>query len=159
MYSTTAIEKLPSEEQTQNLKTRCYFSFIGFVIEWWRVESLSLFISAVFTIALAWVLWFYNGKEQPQPRYGVTLNGLVAIFSIIIKATLLFPITNALAQLKFNWFRNKPTTLLDFEVLDAASRGPWGSVEFLAHTKQMYFILSQVYLIFTWGNFTDEIIF
>lgn len=52
------------------------------------------------------------------------------------KAALLLPTTEALGQLKWHWFQQE-NQLIDFEVIDAASRGFWGSALLLLKSKSM----------------------
>lgn len=48
----------------------------------------------------------------------------------------LLPTTEALGQLKWHWFQQE-NQLIDFEVIDAASRGFWGSALLLLKSKSM----------------------
>jgi hypothetical protein len=83
------------------------------------------------------VLAHFDGKEIPQWKLGITINAFISILSGFAKSALLLPTAEALGQLKWNWFSKKPRTMMDFEVLDSASRGPWGSFVLLARTKGM----------------------
>ncbi|KAF2430984.1 hypothetical protein EJ08DRAFT_588311 [Tothia fuscella] len=87
--------------------------------------------------AIVGVLFFYDGKELPQWNLGITLNGFVSVFSNIAKASLLLPTAEALGQHRWNWFSKESRSLMDFEVLDAASRGPWGSLLLLLRAAQV----------------------
>ena len=61
-------------------------------------------------------------------------SALIAIFSGLAKSGLLLPTAEALGQLKWAWFMKK-RKLIDFEVMDSASRGPVGSLMLLCRTK------------------------
>jgi hypothetical protein len=52
----------------------------------------------------------------------------------IASAALIVPVSEALVQLKWNWFRQS-NAIWDFEIFDKASRGPWGAVMLLFRTK------------------------
>lgn len=81
------------------------------------------------------VWWKYDGKPMPQWRLGVSINAFISIFSGFAKSALLLPTAEALGQLKWDWFKKDERKMMDFEVLDSASRGPWGSMVLLARTK------------------------
>jgi hypothetical protein len=98
-----------------------------YIIEWWLIEILSWLFSAVCFCTIIGVLFFYDGRALPQWPLGLTLNGFISVFSGFAKSALLLPTCEAVGQLKWNWFRKEPRSLIDFEIMDAASRGPWGS--------------------------------
>jgi hypothetical protein len=81
------------------------------------------------------VLLYYNGRPLPAWKLGLTLNSFISILSGFAKASLLLPTAEALGQLKWNWFSKKPRQMMDFEIIDGASRGPLGSMVLLANTK------------------------
>ncbi|EAT86306.2 hypothetical protein SNOG_06475 [Parastagonospora nodorum SN15] len=80
-------------------------------------------------------------QDQPASRWplnkaGLTLNAFVSILSRIAGAALLLPVAEALGQLKWIWFiRGDSKKMWDFEMFDNASRGPWGALLLLIHTK------------------------
>ena len=61
----------------------------------------------------------------------------IAIFAGFAKSALLVPTAEALGQLKWDWYQSKPKKMLDFEILDSASRGPLGSMMLLTRSKGM----------------------
>jgi hypothetical protein len=84
------------------------------------------------------VLLHYNNRPLPAWKLGLTLNSFISIFSVLSKASLLFPTAEALGQLKWNRFSAKPRKMIDFEIIDSASRGPFGAMFLLANTKGLY---------------------
>ena len=85
---------------------------------------------------IAIVLLKFDGKELPKWKLNITINAFISIFSGFAKSALLLPTAEALGQLKWNWF-TKEKKMMDFEVMDSASRGPWGSLVLLGRTKGM----------------------
>ncbi|PPJ56237.1 hypothetical protein CBER1_06383 [Cercospora berteroae] len=67
----------------------------------------------------------------------LTLNGIVSTLAGISKAALILPISEAISQLKWQWFWNldRPRPISDFQIYDSASRGPWGSLCLLARPR------------------------
>ncbi len=105
---------------------RFRYLFTKFVIEWWFLEFVSWVFSAICMITIICVLLYYDGKALPRWALGITLNGFISVFSNLAKASLILPTAEALGQLKWSWFRqSKP--MMDFEIFDSASRGPWGA--------------------------------
>ena len=65
---------------------------------------------------------------------GITLNAYVSVLAAISKAALILPVSEAIGQLKWNWFQNE-AVLWDFQLYDAAARRPWGAVMLLLKTR------------------------
>jgi hypothetical protein len=74
-------------------------------------------------------------KDEPisAPRSELLLT-LANALGKIASAALIVPTTEALGQLKWNWF-HKSKAMWDFEIFDKASRGPWGAAMLLFRTK------------------------
>lgn len=102
----------------------------------WRLEIMSWLLSALCMCAIVAILCRY--QDQPLPKHwvmNITLNAYIAILSKAASAALMLPISEALGQLKWSWFRGHSKKLSDFEMFDNASRGPWGSFILLIRTK------------------------
>lgn len=98
---------------------------------------MSWIFSFLCIAAIIFVLIWYDGRELPEWKLGITINAFIAIFAGFAKSALLVPTAEALGQLKWDWYKNKPKKMMDFEILDSASRGPWGSLVLLTRTKGM----------------------
>jgi hypothetical protein len=111
----------------------------GNVLERWLLEIISWLISAICMAAIIAVLVVL--RDQPASRWpfnsmGLTLNAFVSVLSRIAGAALLLPVAEALGQLKWSWFiKGDSKKMWDFEMFDNASRGPWGALLLLIHTK------------------------
>lgn len=79
----------------------------------------------------------FDGRSPPQWPLGITLNTLVALFTTFSRMAFMAPVIEGIGQLKWTWFinRDKPQPLIDFQILDDASRGQWGSLVVLAKMK------------------------
>ena len=111
--------------------------FTRWFIEWWMFEILAWVFSFFCIAAVVAVLFYFDGRELSEWPFSITLNAFIAIFAGFAKSALLVPTAEALGQLKWDWYRNKPKKMMDFEILDSASRGPWGSLVLLTRTKGM----------------------
>lgn len=92
------------------------------------MEIISWIFGTMCIAVVVGVLLMYDDHELPQWPLGITIGGFLAVFSACAKAGLLLPTAECLGQLKWNWFKSQPRSMIDFEILDTASRGPWGSV-------------------------------
>ncbi|KAH8730720.1 hypothetical protein GQ44DRAFT_672536 [Phaeosphaeriaceae sp. PMI808] len=84
---------------------------------------------------VAIVIIYISLKDRPisAPRSGPFLS-LANALGKIASAALIVPTSEALGQLKWNWFHNSKA-MWDFEIFDKASRGPWGAVMLLFRTR------------------------
>ncbi|KAF2673190.1 hypothetical protein BT63DRAFT_410226 [Microthyrium microscopicum] len=115
------------EEEPKGFWTRWF-------VDWWAFEILSWLFSAICVVIIISVSLKYDGKPVPQWA-GLSFNGLLSTLSAFFKSALLLPTAEALGQLKWDWFNNKPKAMIDFEVLDKASRGAWGSFMLISRSK------------------------
>jgi hypothetical protein len=126
-----------NSEQKQHQYVQYLQEFVlRWVVEWWLLEIVSWICSAICMAAIIGVMFYYDGKELPEWSLGITLNGFITVFSNIAKSAMLLPTAEALGQHRWNWFRKKSRTLMDFEILDAASRGPWGCLLLMLRATQ-----------------------
>lgn len=97
----------------------------------WSIELLSWTISAVCMGAIIGIAaCLENG---PEPTWLSTFTTILAKFAA---ATLIIPTSEAIGQLKWNWFNGGTSKeMLDFEIFDKASRGPWGAFMLLVRTR------------------------
>jgi hypothetical protein len=130
------LKPLPDKERSTISRIRYFFT--KFVVEWWLLELVSWTFSALCMTTIIIVLSYYDNKALPQWGFGVTLNVFISLFSNLARAALLLPTAEALGQLKWNWFRRESKTMMDFEILDKASRGPVGAFILLVRTRGRY---------------------
>ncbi|KAF2195305.1 hypothetical protein K469DRAFT_733964 [Zopfia rhizophila CBS 207.26] len=103
--------------------------------DWWWWELFSWLVSFFSVAAIVGVLVYYEGRKQPEYLVlGITINAYIAVFAAVAKAALILPVSEAIGQMKWMWFRRQ-SKLWDFFTFDSASRGPWGSLMLLGTTK------------------------
>ena len=107
---------------------------------WW----LEMVCCAIFTgafLAILTTIYSFEGRPLPEWPYHLTINTLIAIYVVILKAALLLVTAQGLGQLKWQWFeRERPLNHLT--KFDDASRGPWGSLILLWTLKARHIIAS-----------------
>ncbi|OJJ30849.1 hypothetical protein ASPWEDRAFT_672917 [Aspergillus wentii DTO 134E9] len=90
----------------------------------WEVGGATL--SAIGLSLLIGLLGYVDGMTYAKWQYSISPNAVISVLSAFTKAVMLVPISSCLGQLKWNQTQQQP--LHNFQVLDDASRGPWGSL-------------------------------
>lgn len=105
----------------------------GGVFKKWRLEAISWAISAGCMSAIIGILLYLKNEKLDKWK---ALNACFSVLTRITSGSLLLPVSEALGQLKWNWFFNGTSKKMwDFEIYENASRGPWGSLQLLIRTK------------------------
>lgn len=101
----------------------------------WLFECFAWLLCVIGIAGIVIILAVEQDKPVPnwtlQSRYvktkfTVTINSVIALFSTLIKSTLLIPVVASLHQLKWLHFREEHP-LADFKKFDSAGKGPLGS--------------------------------
>ncbi|TGJ88676.1 hypothetical protein E0Z10_g102 [Xylaria hypoxylon] len=71
----------------------------------------------------------------PLEAWGLPIvpQSLIAILTTAGKTALLVPAASCISQLKWRHFAKRPRKLIDIQLFDDASRGPWGSTLLFCH--------------------------
>ncbi|CAG8179993.1 unnamed protein product [Penicillium salamii] len=93
----------------------------------WVWEICGAVLSIVCISLMIGFLVYIDGTLYAGWQYSISPNTVIAVISAFTKASMLAPISSCLGQLKWNKDDQKP--LYHFQVLDQASRGPWGALE------------------------------
>ena len=101
-------------------------------IKRWLFEITCWVISAA---SLGAIIGIYAHVSNERLADQGNLLTLANILGKISSAALIVPTTEALGQLKWNWFHGTSQAIWDFEIFDKATRGPWGAAMLLYRTK------------------------
>jgi hypothetical protein len=101
------------------------------VFKRWLFGMMSWCISAACMIAIICI--YLQIKDHPLSQSGLYLT-LTNVLGKVSSAALIVPTSEALGQLKWNWF-HESKAMWDFEIFDKASRGPLGALMLLFRTK------------------------
>jgi hypothetical protein len=117
-------EGLPSKKP----KKKERFDWTGSWV--WEIASAT---SSVICIALLMgFLAYINGASYEDWQYHISPNAVVSVIATAAKAAMIIPVSSCLGQIKWNQYRSHThTPLYHMQVLDQASRGPWGACEVL----------------------------
>lgn len=128
----TANHGKPSLDLTQRLERKlAEFNASSNVLKRWLLEILSWAISALCMGAVVGIYLHINGHSMGD---SASCLNAVNVLGKVASAALIVPTSEALGQLKWNWFHNSKA-IWDFEIFDKASRGPWGAALLLYRTK------------------------
>ncbi|CEJ90261.1 hypothetical protein VHEMI06056 [[Torrubiella] hemipterigena] len=92
----------------------------------WVTEAFFIVLSIAALIAMIALLKVYDGQPVFQ-WHSVTLNAVIAVLSVVLKACLSSVVGSCLGQWKWILFSREKRIMLDFEKIDLASRGAWGA--------------------------------
>jgi len=96
----------------------------------WRLEIGSLSLAIGILIAIYVTLGHYSDQDVPEWPLSLNLNSLIAIYSTVLRALLIFPVAEVISQEKWFWFQ-RPRPLRDLDAFDLGSRGLWGCIKLL----------------------------
>ncbi|CAN9102599.1 unnamed protein product [Alternaria alternata] len=118
-----SIQQKPSLDLSQRFEKKlAEYNASQNILKRWLFEIISLTISAI----------CMNQPLSEWPLASTVQN----VLSKIASAALILPISEAIGQLKWAWFRGSESKdMIDFEIFDKASRGAWGSFLLLFRTK------------------------
>lgn len=130
-YDTTSGEK-QSLDFTQRIERKlAAYNTSDNIFKRWLLEFSSWILSALCMGAIVTIYFRVDGKLMGD--HTLALNCANALGKVA-SAALIVPTSEALGQLKWNWFHSSKA-IWDFEIFDKASRGPWGAALLLYRTK------------------------
>lgn len=100
----------------------------------WTPELLALVSASLSLVAIVVLLSVFDGKSI-FTWYGVTLNAVVSILSLVLKSNLAYVLAECTAQWKWILFATQSRPLIDFDRVDAAVMGPLGALRVLTKMK------------------------
>ena len=117
----------------------------------WTLETLSLIASILTLAGLVSTLLAHQNKPLPQWPQLVTINSIISLFPLLMRACVGVILTEGslrsklkrackltsatgISQCKWVWYR-KVRKLDHIGRLDSASRGSWGSINLLYHLR------------------------
>ncbi|KAJ9608451.1 hypothetical protein H2200_007439 [Cladophialophora chaetospira] len=98
---------------------------------WWTWELLSVLISLLCFVGVIILLAVSDGRGVPQLGYRLTLNTIISILITASKSAMLVAVGTAIGQRNWSWMIRDRQRLLDIQIFDDASRGPWGAFTML----------------------------
>ena len=112
------------------------------IVDRWLLEIAACGGSLLLLMATFIFLHKYDGAEQPDWPYGITINSVISWFTTIMKALMLVSVASCLSQANWVRFTKSPHPFTDYLVYDSASRGVPGSLQLLFSRQIGYVITS-----------------
>ncbi|KAI1656830.1 hypothetical protein F4813DRAFT_397115 [Daldinia decipiens] len=111
----------------------------------WKFQLFASLLSSASVIGLAVIAATFSGRPLSDwPLDVISINGVVAILTTLMKGLMMVLIADSIGQAKWSWFsrdRQEGRSLIDLELIDNASRGPWGSLIWLSkHPFRLHFV-------------------
>ena len=96
----------------------------------WGIEILALAGTLGIGCALIGLLARFD-DESVFEWNNITLNAIISTLSVMMKTLLLFPVAECIGQWKWILLHRSERSLIDFERIDLASRGPLGCLNLI----------------------------
>ena len=116
-FSTDAAQKQGIIDHGQKQPRLSLYS--RFVENAWALEFLAWLFGAVTLAILIIVLGVFNGKPLSRWHSSISVNTLVNVLTTIASTALIFPVTSAIAQLRWLWLQKKTRSVADFDSFGA----------------------------------------
>lgn len=104
-------------------------------LRWWCWELVAAAISLALFVSVIIVLKVFDGHALPQLPGNITLNTTVSLIAAISKTALLLVASAFMSQFKWLWIHKRSRKLQELQAFDEASRGPWGALTLLQHSR------------------------
>jgi Protein of unknown function (DUF3176) len=154
-------ESTGKPQATQTAKSQQAHFWRRLIFDSWFCEVFSIIFSTICLVAIAVILFAYDGNASPELPHGLTLNTITSILATASKSSLTFAVAAAMSQLKWCWFQQKSRCLRDLQSFDDASRGPLGSIAMLAqHSGRSLASIGAIIVILTlsFGPFVQQVL-
>ncbi|KJZ77566.1 hypothetical protein HIM_03290 [Hirsutella minnesotensis 3608] len=113
--------------------------------KWWADEYRCAVLCAIGIVALALVLWHFDGKLHPRLGPGIELDMIVIAIMTLVRVTLGSIVESCICQGAWIWVSKSHQArtrvrarLEDFKLFDEASRGFLGSLALLWRLKGLH---------------------
>ena len=123
----------------------------NFQLRWWCWELVAAAISIALFAAVVTVLKVYDGHALPQLPGDITLNTAISLIAAVSKTALLLVASAFMSQYKWLWIHKRSRKLQELQAFDEASRGPWGALTLLQHSRISVASLGALIMLLTLG--------
>lgn len=96
----------------------------------WEWEFAACFLVLAIPVFIFATLYTHSGQPLPQWPFRVSINSLLSIYALVLKAATGFLLTSCIGQLQWAWF-SETRPLTDMLRFDSATRGADGALELI----------------------------
>lgn len=110
---------------------------LGYMCEAWKWEGLACVLALAMPFVMVATLYPHAGQPLPQWPFQITINALLSVYSVALRAAVGFVVASCVGQLQWSWFA-KSRPLYDVARYSDAGQGAWGSVRWICthHVRQ-----------------------
>lgn len=105
------------------------------VISWywknWKYESAACLLVLSGPLIIFGTLYPHNGQPSPQWPLDVSINSLLSVYALILKASIGLILTSCIGQLQWKWFALESRPLYDMVRFDQATRDAGGALNLI----------------------------
>ncbi|KAI1110400.1 hypothetical protein F5Y14DRAFT_443999 [Nemania sp. NC0429] len=133
----------PLQEPRRKPKTK----LLNYWSPWtWEIANCGLLLVSLFAILAT--LYPHDGQPLPKWPFSITINALLSIYAVVMKACMLLVLASGVGQLQWSWFL-RPHSLKDVVRYREAADGPLGAVSWLYrhHVRQPLTALAALIII------------
>lgn len=120
----------PSVQTTQQVKPSQPHPGL-LTLRTWFLEVLSSFLLLIAVSAIVATLYIHDGQPLPQWPFDITINAMLSIYAVVLKASMSLILTSCIGQSQWRWFNTSSRSLQDLVLFHDAGQGPWGSISWL----------------------------
>ncbi|CAH0053833.1 unnamed protein product [Clonostachys solani] len=124
----------------------------GSILSRWWPEFIACAIAVAAFCALIGTVYPYQGQPLPRWPYGLGINTLISIYTVIFEMATVMVVSSGLGQLKFLWFQSS-RKLSDLGTFDQGGRGAWGALLLIWRLRTRYVLASIGSLVIVLGIF------
>ncbi|KAI0521810.1 hypothetical protein F5B22DRAFT_594165 [Xylaria bambusicola] len=117
---------LHEQHENDSAHGKRHFFFHG-----WVTEITASLFSAACLVTISILLVIYHGRPVTSFPDGITLNTVVAVLTAAYKTALLYTVSSAIEQTKWNIFAARGRCLREFERIDEAGKSLHGALSAL----------------------------
>lgn len=93
----------------------------------WKWELAACLLVLVNPIIIFATLYPHSGQPLPQWPFRISINSLLSVYALVLKAGIGFTLASCIGQLQWNWF-SETRPLTDMLHFDNATRGAYGAL-------------------------------
>jgi hypothetical protein len=114
---------------------------------WWWWEIGAMCISSLCCGLLIVFLAKIDGTSVSLWRLWIQPSTAIAIIAAFVRTSMMVPVVSCISQLKWRHFRTRHRPLSHLDLVDDASRGPWGALVLLFQLPRFNAVLSTLALV------------
>lgn len=97
----------------------------------WKYESAACILVLSGPLVIFGTLYPYNGQPSPQWPFNASINSLLSVYALVLKASIAVILASCIGQLQWKWFAMESRSLYDMVRFDQATRDAGGALNLI----------------------------